>query len=116
MKLLIEYLSTKIKPSRIFAQTQNIEYIVRDEIARLGKNADLNHIDTSDVTDMSLLFDGKHFNGDISKWDVSNVKNMDRMFGDCEDFDCDLNNWDVSNVTDMYCMFLWLLCIQSRFE
>ena len=29
---------------------------------------------------MSSLFSESNFNGDISKWDVSNVKNMSAMF------------------------------------
>ena len=39
-----------------------------------GNDVDLNWIDTSRVTDMSFLFQGLQFNGNISKWDVSNVK------------------------------------------
>jgi surface protein len=29
---------------------------------------------------MNMIFCGSKFNGDISKWDVSNVKNMGGMF------------------------------------
>lgn len=36
-------------------------------------SADLNFIDTSLIKDMSRLFKNSEFNGDISKWDVSNV-------------------------------------------
>ena len=55
---------------------------------------------------MSFLFKiyAKHFNGDISKWDVSNVTNMQAMFSDT-DFNGDISKWDVSNVTNMHCMF-----------
>ncbi|MEM9423622.1 MAG: fibronectin type III domain-containing protein, partial [Spirochaetota bacterium] len=36
---------------------------------KTGATASLNHIDTSQVTDMSYLFKGKeHFNGDITDW------------------------------------------------
>ena len=45
-----------------------------------GLNADLNDIDTSEITDMSYMFFDSKFNGDISEWDVSNVKYMKRMF------------------------------------
>ena len=46
--------------------------------------ADLNCIDTSLITDMSYLFSNEYglekFSGNISSWDVSNVKNMTAMF------------------------------------
>ena len=88
----------------IIATNETIKKIVKSEIERLGKNADLNHIDVSQVTDMSYLFEESEFNGDISKWDVSNVTNMECMF--CESyFNGDISNWDVSNVTNMRGMF-----------
>ena len=83
----------------------NIKNLVRDEIERLGKDADLNHIDVSKVTHMVLLFCDTDFCGDVSGWDVSNVKNMNAMFYGCENFNCDLNDWDVSNVNSMAGMF-----------
>ena len=64
----------------IIATNETIKEIVKSEIERLGNNADLNHIDVSQVTDMSYLFNGSCFNGDISNWDVSNVTDMEGMF------------------------------------
>ena len=44
----------------------------------------LNCIDTSDITNMSFLFmDVKINNVDVSKWNVSNVKDMNYIFDDC---------------------------------
>ena len=40
----------------------------------------MNFIDTSNVTDMFAVFAGTEFNGDISKWDISNVTSMKKMF------------------------------------
>ena len=49
---------------------------------------------------MSNLFDDlDKFNGDISKWDVSNVTDMSFMFCGCRSFNQPLANWDVSKVT-----------------
>lgn len=105
MKLINEYLSTKIKKSQIIADDDNIKEIVRKEISRLGNNADLNHIDTSKVTNMESVFRLRQFNGDISEWNVSNVTNMNYMFQGTLRFNCDLRNWDVSNVKSMTKMF-----------
>ena len=55
---------------------------------------------------MYKLFYSSEFNGDISNWDVSNVKIMNCMFYKSK-FDGDISNWDVSNVKvkDMSLMF-----------
>ena len=51
-----------------------LKMMISEEIAKQGDEADLNHIDTSAIEDMSHLFqDESSFNGDISGWDVSNV-------------------------------------------
>jgi surface protein len=46
------------------------------------------------------------FNGDLSKWKVSNVTNMTAMFRNAELFNGDLSEWDVSNVSKRSGMFL----------
>ena len=62
--------------------------------------------DVSNVKDMFRMFcDCKNFNSDLSKWNVSNVENMFGMFQDCKNFNCDLSNWNVSNVENMGNMF-----------
>ena len=38
---------------------------------------------------------------DLSKWDVSSVQDMSRMFSSAESFDNDISEWDVSSVIDM---------------
>ncbi len=54
---------------------------IKKAIRERGVTANLNYIDTSLITDMSQLFkDDTTFNGDISKWDVSQVTTMRQMF------------------------------------
>ena len=73
--------------------------------SRQNFNGDISNWDVSNVKDMHFMFADTKFAGDISKWDVSNVENMNNMFYGCNDFDCDLNNWNVKNVKNMQYMF-----------
>ena len=80
-----------------------LKQLVYRLIKERGNDADLNDIDTSEITDMSQLFYKSEFNGDISNWDVSNVEDMKYMFGYSE-FTGEngyISNWDVSNVKNM---------------
>lgn len=96
----------------IHAIDKTIKNIVKDELDRLGHNANLNHIDVNEVTIMDRLFDctrlGERYediNPDVSTWDVSNVISMRCMFYNCEKFNCDISRWDVSSVEDMTALF-----------
>ena len=103
LKTLIENEWDEI--SKIFVATnKNIQHTVSFSRYALGNNANLNWIDTSNVTNMRGLFSYSLFNGDISGWDVSSVENMESMFYSSE-FNGDISRWDVSNVTNMWCMF-----------
>ena len=116
---------------------QELKDIIKTLLDERGYNADLTDIDTSEITDMSHLFDNGKFlnfdgnisnwdvsnvtnmkdmfadsdftgnNGDISGWDVSNVENMEEMFWRCKNLSIDINNWDVSKVTNMKNMFMY---------
>lgn len=99
---------------RIIAQnSQHLNQLLEQHIQQHGLRCDLNHIDVSKVTDMSFLFSRAkfgHFQGDISQWDVSNVRTMWCMFMGSE-FQGDISKWDTSNANDMAKMFT-----QSKFN
>lgn len=81
--------------------------LIEQELDRQGPDVDLNFIDTSEITDMSMLFHQLDIrNIKIDEWDVSNVTNMAHTFSGCTEFSCDLSYWDVSNVTNMNGMFI----------
>ena len=113
MKSLENYIQEKliIKKNKsanykYFPQTkEELKEIIENRIKDEGNEVDLNNIDVSKITDMSSLFEYSDFNGNISKWDVSNVTSMEYMFFVCKSFNQDISSWDVSNVTNMEGMF-----------
>ena len=112
MKSLVHYIQEKliIKKSnnyyKYFPETKKeLKDIIEQRIKQDGNEVDLNDIDVSNIIDMSELFEGTDFNGNISKWDVSNVTDMRYMFANCISFNQDISRWDVSNVTNMRYMF-----------
>ena len=87
----------KYKPKYKFGL---LDYI-KDESINLAD------IDTSDIIDMSYLFEDtkrKNFDG-IETWNVSNVTDMKCMFKNTEYFNADLSKWNVHKVIDMSEMF-----------
>ena len=53
-----------------------------------------------------MFRDATLFNGDISKWDVSKVRDMTAMFKAATKFNGDISKWDVSSVIKMDAMFM----------
>jgi surface protein len=77
-----------------------------NKIKCIEKYGEISTWDTSNVTNMNMLFQNyKNFNDDISEWDVSNVKYMNFMFHNCRKFNKPLNKWKVNNVEGFSRMF-----------
>ena len=78
---------------------EELEDIIKEELEDIIENsdvnADLNHLDVSNVTNMYAMFQYSQFDGDISQWDVSNVKNMDGIFYASE-FNHKLYSWRIN--------------------
>ena len=73
---------------------------------------DLHNLDTTNITDMSAMFNGGRnlkVVGDLSQWNVANVASMKIMFQRASSLTNigDLDNWDTSEVTDMNSMFIY---------
>lgn len=84
----------KVIPATIY----ELRGIIGDTIASKGNYADLNFIDVSRMKTLGWLFHQfPDFKGDISKWNVSNVENMEYMFHRSK-FNGDISGWNVSNV------------------
>ena len=127
-RLVEEVLNPTKRPEKVVARDlEHLRALIYERIKDQGFKANLNDIDTSNITDMSQLFastygsdggynrrwllgdstdaiDFSRFDGDISQWDVSNVKKMRAMFKGSK-FNGDISNWDVSKVQDMAQMF-----------
>ena len=59
-------------------------------------NGNISKWDVSNVTDMSYMFQQSKFNQNISKWDVSNVTIMDGMFMMAGKFNQDISKWNIA--------------------
>ena len=69
-------------------------------------NADIGYWDTSNVTDMDLVFFlASSFNQDIGDWNTANVTTMSAMFRNASNFNQDIGDWDTSDLTSMNSMF-----------
>ena len=113
MKQLTEYIIEKLKIDKSVNQFNyypknydELKNTIRQLLKERGKDADLNDIDISKVTEMWELFrDLDPHNIDISKWDVSHVKAFTRMFIRCKNFNSDISNWNLKSATHTNDMF-----------
>jgi hypothetical protein len=114
MKTIITYINEALKlgaSKKRYSFTPKDKYelyrYIKDYIKKNGNNCDLNHIDISKLDDLSCLFQGSEFDGDISGWDVSNVEYMAQMFLESKftGKNGDISKWDVRNVKNFGQMF-----------
>jgi surface protein len=75
-------------------------------------NQPLDSWNTSEVTNMSLMFGGSPFNNGLSlgvagtlAWNTAKVTRMDGMFGSNSRFNCNIGSWNVSNCIKFSTMF-----------
>jgi surface protein len=75
--------------------------------AKADNDEDVTCVCTSNVTDMSLLFQDKpNFNQNIESWDTSSVTNFTMMFARASSFNQNISNWNTSNIEITHFMFL----------
>ena len=109
MKTLVEHINEALKIGKNLSDWTTYTYqpktrgelkdIIRSRISKDGTNCDLNDIDTSLITNMSYLFYGSKFNGEISRWDVSKVNDMFAMFASSK-FNQDISKWKINKNCD----------------
>ena len=93
---------------------KTLKTLIERIIEKRGPECSLNDIDVSNQTKMCYenkdgfiigVFYCLEFDGDVSGWDVSNVKDMRCMFWGAKSFNQPLDKWDVSSVKIMRDMF-----------
>ena len=72
---------------------------------RSSNKYDLENLDVSQIDDLSSVFDSSLYNGDLSKWDVSNCQNFKSMFSFSEFNNDSLKDWNISNAKTLRFMF-----------
>lgn len=92
-------------PKKLIAtDRQHLAYLVDRSIERDGLECNLNYIDVSQISLFIRTLAIEGFNGDVSKWNVSNALRMDELF-DSSAFTGNVAAWNTSRVVNMSSMF-----------
>ena len=105
--IYLKYNSNRLRKYQVKDKAE-LHQFISHIVYKIDPCANLNWLDVSNITNMNGIFHDMPFNGDISEWDVSNVKDMANMFDSCIQFtgiNTDLSKWDVSSVENMNAMF-----------
>lgn len=77
---------------------------------------DLSRWNVSSVRNLSYFANrAEQFSSDLSAWNVSRVGNFYSAFRQTQSFDSDLSGWDVSRATDMVKETLWISVFKAVF-
>lgn len=82
-----------MKKTIVAIKKMHLKQLIKEEIKHYGNNCDLNHIDVTNIEDMSYIFYETEFNGDISQWNTSKVAIMWGMFQNSI-FNGDISQWN----------------------
>jgi len=101
-----EFFNMSFQPTNSNIQAAVDAWCASPQVPATYNSVDISSWDTSLVTDMTNLFNGKStFNDNISGWDVSLVTTMESVFDGASAFNQPIGDWNVSNVTSMGSMF-----------
>ncbi len=91
---------------RSYSVSGTMYTVVNDDTIDNEVDSENYNLCTTLVTNMNSLFRGNSFDYDIGFWDTSNVTDMSRLFQSASNFNQDIGSWNVSSVSDMSIMFL----------
>lgn len=89
------------RPTITVYSKEELMQAIRETIDSDGFGCDLNHIDVSELSDLSdVFYYFRDFDGDISGWDPWKCINMRNMFygSSYTGQNGDISNWDVQNL------------------
>ena len=90
----------------MYTQYKHISQYLAAKTCAIALSTDISKWDVSSVRDMGEMFGhASVFDADISKWDVSVVTDKRGMFNNADAFNADISNWIVSAVTNMRYIF-----------